>query len=175
MCRLRCPFALDPTHTDGIGWGGDDMRDMKCSFCDKGRKEVAQLVASGSAAICDECLVVSFAIMTGSGIKFMTPIKPQEPAQATKPRYSTGNAMNSYKTAEIAEDMKSRAAGRPIYEVATFRDSGKVVWAVTAGKAVLARATCREYAEQIADSMNREAPRRGPEAGAVSVIPQKTP
>ncbi len=46
---------------------------VECSFCGKTRQEVSKLVASDKGvAICDECLVVSFAQMIGSPVKFFT-------------------------------------------------------------------------------------------------------
>lgn len=46
---------------------------VKCSFCEKSKREVAKLVAAATGtAICDECLVVAFAKMAGSKIQFVS-------------------------------------------------------------------------------------------------------
>ncbi len=58
---------------------------MSCNFCGKSHREVAKLVASElGTAICDECLVVAFVKMTGSGIKMLPPL--DELKEALKPK-----------------------------------------------------------------------------------------
>ena len=43
---------------------------LQCSFCGKPRREVSRLVAGANAVICDECIVVTFAMMIGSRVRF---------------------------------------------------------------------------------------------------------
>jgi predicted kinase len=51
--------------------------ELHCSFCGKSRKEVHRLVQSAKGPIiCDECLVVSFALMIESPVKFQEPSTP---------------------------------------------------------------------------------------------------
>jgi len=50
------------------------MERIVCSFCGKSSREVRRLVKSDKgAAICDECLVVSFAKMIQSPVRFAGP------------------------------------------------------------------------------------------------------
>lgn len=44
---------------------------VTCAFCEKTRLEVAKLVRGNTGAcICDECVVVAVAVMSGSNVKF---------------------------------------------------------------------------------------------------------
>jgi ATP-dependent Clp protease ATP-binding subunit ClpX len=42
------------------------QRELHCSFCGRGEKEVAKLVAGAKAYICDECVAIATSIMRES-------------------------------------------------------------------------------------------------------------
>jgi len=55
--------ARERRHLRRLGKLSPKESDLRCSFCNKGKREVGQLVAGSSGYICGECVVLCVEIL----------------------------------------------------------------------------------------------------------------
>jgi hypothetical protein len=75
----------------GVQPGPQD--DLRCSFCSKGRAQVAKLIAGPNVYICDECVSLCDDILAEERDKLdaaRESVAPQVPRPAARPVISTG-------------------------------------------------------------------------------------